>query len=214
MCSKPGKIGERAAHAKGKGDDAHMLDRRIGEHALDVAAAVQHEGGEHERQQAERHHQRAGRQRAGIGRQQHLETQQRVERDVEQQSRQHRRDRGRALGMGVGQPGMQRRQADLGAVTEQQKDEGEVEQRRIESAGAVDQHRPDHGVEAFADHRPRRHVDENGAEQSERDADAAENEIFPRRFERLMGAVDADHQHRGQRRQSRSPPTSGRYCWR
>ena len=28
-----GEIGERTAHAEGKGDDAHMLDRRVGEHA-------------------------------------------------------------------------------------------------------------------------------------------------------------------------------------
>ena len=96
---------------------------------------------------------------------------------------------------------MQRRQPDLGAVAEQQKDEGEVEQRRIEVAGAGDQHGPHHGVEALADDRPRRHVDQDGAEQRERDADAAEDEVFPRRFERLVGAVDADHQHGGQRRQ-------------
>ena len=47
---------------------------------------------------------------------------------------------------------------------------------------------------------PRRHVDEDGAEQRERDADAAEDEIFPRRLERLVGAVDADHEHGGERR--------------
>ena len=29
-----GEIGERAAHAEGEGDDAHVLDRRIGEHAV------------------------------------------------------------------------------------------------------------------------------------------------------------------------------------
>ena len=103
--------------------------------------------------------------------------------------------------MRIGQPGMQRRQPDLGAVAEQQEDESKIEQRRIEAAGAAHEHRPFHGVEALADDRPRRHVDENGAEQSERDADAAENEIFPRRFERLVGAVDADHEDRGQRRQ-------------
>ena len=40
---QPGEIGERPAHAEGKGDDAHVLDRGIGEHALDVAPAVQHE---------------------------------------------------------------------------------------------------------------------------------------------------------------------------
>ena len=52
---------------------------------------------------------------------------------------------------------------------------------------------------ALADHRARRHVDEDGAEQRERDADAAEDEIFPRRLQRLVRAVDADHQHGGQR---------------
>ena len=70
-----GEIGERTAHAEGEGDDAHMLDRGIGEHALDVAPAVEHEGREHERDQPHRHHQRAGRERAGIHREQHLEAQ-------------------------------------------------------------------------------------------------------------------------------------------
>ena len=196
-----GEVGERAAHAEGEGDDAHMLDRGIGEHALDVAPAVEHERREHERDQPHRHHQRAGRERGGIEREQHLEAQQRVERDVEQQPREHRRDRGRAFGVGVGQPGMQRRQPDLGAVAEQQEHEGDVEQRRIEGVGARDQHGPHHGVEALADHRPRRHVDQDGAEQRERDADAAEDEVLPRRLERLVGAVDADHQHGGERRE-------------
>ena len=44
---QPGEIGERPAHAEGEGDDAHVLDRGIGEHAFDVAPAVQHERGEH-----------------------------------------------------------------------------------------------------------------------------------------------------------------------
>ena len=34
MCSRPGEIGERAAHAEGEGDDAHVLDRGIGEQRL------------------------------------------------------------------------------------------------------------------------------------------------------------------------------------
>jgi hypothetical protein len=55
-----GEIGERTAHAECKGDDAHMLDRRVGEQPLDVAPAVEHERGEYERDQSERHHQRAG----------------------------------------------------------------------------------------------------------------------------------------------------------
>ena len=45
---QPGEIRERPAHAEGKGDDAHVLDRRIGEHPFDVAPAVEHEGREDE----------------------------------------------------------------------------------------------------------------------------------------------------------------------
>ena len=63
-----------------------------------------------------------------------------------------------------------------------------------------DQHRPDHAVQAFADDRARRHIDQDGAEQGQRDADAAEDEIFPRGFDRLGRAIDADHEHGGQGR--------------
>ena len=135
MCSRPAKLGQRSAHAEGEGDDAHVLDRRVGEHPLDVAAAIEHQRGEDERDEPHADHQRARRQRRRIGGQQDLEAQHGVERDVEQQAGQHRRDRRRALGMGVGQPRVQRRQPDLGAVAEQQEDEGEVEQRRIERPG-------------------------------------------------------------------------------
>src|SRR5271166_4417798 len=100
--------------------------------------------------------------------------------------------------MGVGQPGMQRSQPDLGAVAEQEENECEIKQRGIELARADDQAGPHHRIRAFADHGPRCHVDENGAEQRERNPDAPQNEIFPRRLQRLMGAVDADHQHRRQ----------------
>ena len=115
---QPGEVGERPAHAEGKSDDAHMLDRGIGEQALDVAAPVQHERREDEREQPHRHHQRTGRKRVRVHREQHLETQQSVKRDIEKEPRQHRRDRRRALGMRVRQPGMQRGEANLRAVAE------------------------------------------------------------------------------------------------
>ena len=38
-----GEIRERPAEAEREGNDAHVLDRGIGEKAFDVAAAVQHE---------------------------------------------------------------------------------------------------------------------------------------------------------------------------
>ena len=195
-----GEVGERAAHAEGEGDDPHVLDRRVREHAFDVAPPVEHERREHQRDQAHRDHQGARCQRGFVGRQQQLEAQQREQRDVEQQAREHGRDRGRALGMGVRQPGMQRGEADLGAVAQQQEDEGEVEQAGIEGGSPRHQDAPRHRVHAFADHRARRHVDEDRAEQRQRDADAAEDEVFPGGLERLRRAVDADHQHGGQRR--------------
>src|SRR5882724_4899598 len=96
---------------------------------------------------------------------------------------------------------MQRREPDLGAVAEQQEHEGDIEQRRIERRRVLDQRGPDHGVETFAHARARRHVDQDGAEQRERDADAAQDEVFPGGLERLVGTVDADHEHRGERRE-------------
>ena len=196
---QPGKIGERAAHSERKDDDAHVFDRGVGEQAFDVAPAVEHERREHQRDEAHRHHQRAGSDRGRVGRHQYLEAQQRIERHVQQQARQHRRYRGRAFGMGVGQPGVQRREADLGPVAEKQEYEGDIEQGRVELVGMFDQQRPHHAVLAFAHDRTRRHVDEDGAEQGKRNSDAAENEVFPRGFERRVGAVNADHQHGGQR---------------
>ena len=196
---EPGEVGERSAHAEGEGDDAHVLDRGIGEHALDVAPPVQHERGEDERDQPHGHHQRAGRERRRIDRKQHLEAQQRVKRDVEQESRQHRRDRGRSLRVGIGQPRMQRREPHLGAVAEQQEHEGGIEQRRVETGGLRNQRGPHHRIRTLADDRLRRQIDQDGAEQRERDADAAKDEVFPGRLERFVGAVDADHEDGGER---------------
>ena len=201
MCSKSGEIGERAAHAERKHDDAHVLDRGIGEQTLDVAPPVQHEGREDQRDQAHRHHQGTGGNRGRVGGEQYLEAQQRIERDVQQQARQHGRYRRRTFGVRVRQPGMQRREADFGAVAEKQEYEGNIEKGRVEIRRALDQQRPDHAVLAFAHHRTRRHVDQDGAEQGERNSDAAQDEIFPGRFQRGVGAVDADHQHRRQRRE-------------
>ncbi len=94
---------------------------------------------------------------------------------------------------------MERREPDFGAVAQKQEYEGEVEERRIEAARLLHQRRPHHRVDAFADDRLRGGIDEDGAEERQRDADRAEDEIFPRRFERRMRAIDADH-HDGRKR--------------
>ena len=115
------------AHAEGEGDDPHVLDRRIGEHPFDVAPPVEHEAGEDERAETHGDHERAGGKRIGVGREQNLEAEDGVERDVEEEPRKHRRYRRRAFGMGIGQPGMERGEADLRAVAEKQEKEGDVE---------------------------------------------------------------------------------------
>jgi hypothetical protein len=157
--------------------------------ALHVAAPVQHEGREHQADEAERRHDGADVDGAPIPGQHHLEAQQRIERDVEQQAGQHGRDRRRAFRMGIGQPGMKRRNADLGAVADQQEHEGERQQLGIEQRGGLDQQVPRHRRQAVADHVLRHQIDEDGAEKGEPDADAAENEVFPRRLDRLGRAI-------------------------
>jgi|GEM_PF-4338372 len=102
--------------------------------------------------------------------------------------------------MGIRQPGVQGCKPHLCAVAEEQEDEGDIEKRGVEGGRMLDQDRPDHGVIAFAHHRLGSQIDENRPEQGKRDADAAENKVLPRRLERFVGPVDADHKHCGQRR--------------
>src|SRR5687768_3936578 len=69
----------------------------------------------------------------------------------------------------------------LVTVAEHQEHEGDVEQFRAEVLRLLDQGGPHHGVVPLADHRARRHVDQDRPEQRQRDADAAEDEVLPRR---------------------------------
>ncbi len=100
--------------------------------------------------------------------------------------------------MCVGQPRVHRRESDLGAIAEQQEDEGDVQQGRVEVVRSGDQNGPDHRVDALADHGTRGEIDQDGAEQRERYADAAEDEVFPGGLDRFVRAIDADHHHCGE----------------
>ena len=75
--------------------------------------------------------------------------------------------------MRVGEPGVERREADLGAVADQQEYEGERQEPRIEARAAFCTSQvPGHGRQALAEHLLRHDVDQDGAEERERDADA------------------------------------------
>ena len=62
----------------------------------------------------------------------HLAAHDRIDRDVEQQSRQHRGDRRGAFGVRIGQPVVQRRKPDLRPVPDQQKYERQAQHRGLE----------------------------------------------------------------------------------
>ena len=197
---------DRAAHAEGEGDDPHMLDRRVGEHPLDVLLPREKERGDDHRGESEPHEQGAGEAAGrGIGRKQravgdHLAADQRIERDVQQQPREHRRNRRWALGVRIRQPVVQRYQAGLGAVTDQQEDEGNRHHRRLERALHDVQVGPQQRVHPRAKHALRREVDQDRAHQRLGDADPAKDEVLPGGFERGMRAIEGDQQHGGERR--------------
>ena len=105
---------------------------RVSEQALDVALPPEEERREHDGQQTEAHHHARRQSRLQRALDQHLAAHDRVDGDVQQQPRQHCGDRRRAFGVRVGQPVVQRREPDLGAVADQQKYERQAEHRGLE----------------------------------------------------------------------------------
>src|SRR6266508_1385382 len=97
----------------------------------------------------------------------------RVEGDVQEQPREHRRDRRRAFGVRVGQPVVQRNEAYLGAVADQQEHERKRKHRRLELAAHLVKMRPQERSAARTEHFLRGEVEEDRAEQRLREADRA-----------------------------------------
>ena len=212
-----GEVCQRAAHAERKGDDAHVLDRGVAEQALDVALPPQRERRQHRREQAEHHQHASGQRRMHRADRKNLAADHRIHRHVEQQPRQHRRDRRGTLRVGVGQPVVQRGETDLGAVTDQQKDEREPDHRRIELPFHRVQVGPQQRSHALATEQPlSREVQQDRAKQRQRDTDAAQDEIFPGRLDAGAGAVQRHQQHGRQRRRlhrdPQQPHVVGRQC--
>ena len=193
-----GEGGERPAHAEGEGHEPHVFDRGVAEHSLDVALSMQEQTGDQKRQHAEGHHQIAGEIRVQRSIDDHFHAHQGVQRHVQQQAGENRRHRRWTFGVRVRQPVVQGDQANLGAIADQQEDEGDGQHRRFQAAGGLVQHRPGEGVVRIRDHTFGGEVQQHGAEQRLGNADAAENEIFPRRLDGLGGAVQGHQQHGGE----------------
>ena len=193
---EPREVGDRPAHAEGEGDEPHVLDRGVGEHALHVALPRQEERRHHHGQEAEAHHHvaREARVERAVG--EHLAADDAVERHVEEQPREHRGDRRGALGVRIRQPVVQRHQADLRAVAHQQEDEGERHDRGLQLALDGVEVGPEKGVAFRAQHALRREIEKDGAEERLGDAHAAQDEVLPRRLQARRRAVDRHQQHR------------------
>ena len=82
---EPREIGQGPAHAKSESDEPHVLDGRVGKQPFDVAPLVQHECGKDQRDQTHDNHDGAGINGLRMGGHDHLETQERIERHIEQQ---------------------------------------------------------------------------------------------------------------------------------
>ncbi len=134
--------------------------------------------------------------RSGGG-QQRVRAEDRQEGAVQQRpGKQRGNDRG-GLAVGVGQPGVQRRQSHLGSVTDQEEEERRLEPERIQAAG-VGHQVVDRQMDRRPAGRPRRDGDEEIAQQRQGDAHRTDQQVFPRRFQRTVMAMKVDQRGAGQ----------------
>ncbi len=109
--------------------------------------------------------------------------------------------------MRVGQPVVQRRETDLRAVADQQEHERELEHGRLELRLDRVEMRPEQRSDALgAEDLLGGEIQQHRPEQRLRDADTAQDEVLPARFEARRSAVQRDQQHRGQRRRLHRDP--------
>ncbi len=116
---------------------------------------------------------------------------------VQQESGQHGGYRRRTFRVRVGKPVVQRCEPCFRAVADEQKDEGETQDGRLQLPLHAIQVRPQQrahsfGTEGFLGGK----IQEDGAEECLRDADAAKDEILPAGFEARCGSVERYEQHR------------------
>ena len=124
---------QRGAEADAERDDPHVLEARVGEQALPRQRPPEERDRDDQRGQAEADEERAGGRAAdaGVERRLHAPGDQH---DRRQQRRgQQRADRRRRLAVGVGQPVVHRRPADL--RRQPGEDQHERDQRRLRAAG-------------------------------------------------------------------------------
>ena len=168
-----------------------MLDARIGHQPLDVVLAHDEQRRDQQGQRTQRH-QRDPRQRARRRRVGDRQIAQDAEhRRIEQRARQHRRNRRRALAVRVGQPGMHRRQADLGAVADQHQQKRQDREARMHRRRRLAQRIPGHVV-GRAEDKAAIPIEQHRAEQRQADPGRHDDDVFPGGLDAFGGALESD----------------------
>ena len=119
---------QRSADSDAEGDDAHVFDAAVGEQTLQVALHHHQQRGDRYGQATEDEQQRVTECAADGVRGDRIEAQQRIQGAVQQHRGEHGADRGWRFGMRIGQPTVHGNKADLGAVTDGNKDERKFNQ--------------------------------------------------------------------------------------
>ena len=101
--------------------------------------------------------------------------------------------------MRVGQPGVHREQADLGAVTEHRQHEGQPDHGRAAAVRPRCQQRPERQVVGVPEHLGTRVVGEDRPQQGDGQPGRGEQDVLPGRLGGAVGALDRDEQRRDDR---------------
>ena len=102
--------------------------------------------------------------------------------------------------MGIGQPGVHGGQAGLRAVADEKKDEGQLNDRRMQVGSGGHQNRPVQGRFLPAGDADEIEIAEGRAAEGQRDAHRADQDVLPRRLDGGLRHVERDEHGRRNRR--------------
>ena len=195
---QPAGQGRLVGKTDAQRDVADLGDRRIGEQSLQVALEHRDQRGDDDRGERQHDDHLVDRQRpdvdhaAGDGK---VEPHQEVDRDLGRRGRQEGGHPGRRIGVGVGQPDMEREERELQA--DAHGDEGEAghdRPRELAPGGSQARRHVDHVERAGHE------VEQADADHVEGRADRAHDEILERRQQRASVGAEGDQHVARERR--------------
>ena len=193
----------RAADAQSDGRDTHVLDRGVGEEALVVVRAAQEERADRERQHADDEQHGADPREDLRGGENPIDAQYGQEAGIDQPRGDERRGGRRRGEVGIDAHGVEREKLDLAAVSAEDQQEGGLQVEGVAARGR--------GGDRFVG---KRFAFGGGGQQQDAqighgDARRADEDVFPRRFERLRRAAVVDDACRAERRGFEEDPRHG-----